>query len=173
MSPAEAQASRDAFAEVAKVLRHPRCMNCHPSGDRPHVGDESRMHGMNVMRGPDNHGVAAVQCATCHQDENQDLMGIPGAPAWHLAPRGMGWVGLDDHDLAESLKDRKRNGDRSFADLIHHMSEDPLVAWGWNPGRGREAVPVPHEVFVQQFRDWIDSGAVSPEPGTTTTFPKN
>jgi hypothetical protein len=27
--------SRAIFAEVAKVLTHPRCLNCHPAGDRP------------------------------------------------------------------------------------------------------------------------------------------
>ena len=40
-----------AFADIARVLRHPRCLNCHPSGDVPHVGDDRRPHAMNVVRG--------------------------------------------------------------------------------------------------------------------------
>ena len=28
------------FAELGKVLTHPRCVNCHPAGDRPRQGDE-------------------------------------------------------------------------------------------------------------------------------------
>jgi hypothetical protein len=31
--------SRAIFAEAAKVLTHPRCMNCHPASDRPLQGN--------------------------------------------------------------------------------------------------------------------------------------
>ncbi len=158
------------FAAVARVLRHPRCLNCHPSGDAPRVGDDRRPHEMNVARGPDGHGVPAMRCASCHLPENQDLARVPGAPNWHLAPRSMGWEGLDDHGLAEALKDEARNGGRTMAEVLHHMEQDPLVLWGWDPGAGREAIPVPHAEFVAALRTWIDGGAVSPPPGTTSTF---
>ena len=29
------------FTELGKVLTNPRCLNCHPAGDRPHQGDTS------------------------------------------------------------------------------------------------------------------------------------
>src|SRR5437660_9920655 len=48
----DASASREAFREVYKVLMHPRCMNCHPVGDVPLQGDDSRLHIQNVKRGP-------------------------------------------------------------------------------------------------------------------------
>jgi hypothetical protein len=35
-----ASRSRAMFAEVAKVLTGPRCMNCHPAGDHPLQGDD-------------------------------------------------------------------------------------------------------------------------------------
>ncbi len=159
-----------AFAPIARVLRHPRCLNCHPSGDRPHVGDDRRRHAMNVQRGPDDHGYPAMHCATCHRPANQDAALVPGAPHWHLAPRSMGWEGLDDHDLARTLKDRSMNGDRSLAALREHIAEDPLVLWGWDPGVGREAVPTPHAEFVDAFDAWIDAGAPTPPAGTTSTF---
>ena len=158
------------FADVARVLRHPRCMNCHPMGDRPHVGDDRRLHAMNVMRGPDGHGVPAMRCSTCHRDANQFYSRVPGAPHWHLAPLSMGWEGLDDHDLAETLKDRAKNGDRSLADLRKHMAEDPLVLWGWDPGVGHEAIPVSHEDFLSALDAWIAAGAPSPAPGVTSNF---
>src|SRR5436190_7848801 len=44
-------ASRTAFLEVYKVLMHPRCMNCHPSGNRPLQRDDGHVHTMNVKRG--------------------------------------------------------------------------------------------------------------------------
>lgn len=158
------------FADVARVLRHPRCMNCHPRGDRPHVGDDRRLHAMNVMRGPDGQGVPAMRCSTCHRDANQAYSQVPGAPHWHLAPRSMGWEGLDDHDLADVLKDRSKNGDRSLAELREHMAEDPLVLWGWDPGVGREAVPMSHADFLRALDAWIADGAPSPAPGVTSNF---
>ena len=123
---------------------------------------------MNVQRGPEGHGMPGLHCSTCHQPKNQDLAGVPGAPHWHLAPRSMGWEGLDDHDLAETLKDRSKNGDRSLADLLHHMEKDPLVGWAWEPGANRAAPPISRADFVAAFRRWVDSGAPSPIPGTTT-----
>ena len=159
-----------AFADVAKVLRHPRCMNCHPSGDRPRVGDQRRLHPQNVMRGPANHGMPAMHCATCHRPENLDHAGVPGAPSWHLAPRSMGWEGLDDRALAEALKDPAKNGGRSLDDMIEHLERDPLVGWGWAPGAGREPIPLPRAAFVEAFRSWVRLGAELPPAGTTTTF---
>ena len=35
---------------------HPRCMNCHPSGDVPLQGDDSHLHVQNVKRGDDGQG---------------------------------------------------------------------------------------------------------------------
>lgn len=159
-----------AFAEVARVLRHPRCLNCHPMGDRPHVADEGKLHAMNVQRGPDGHGRTGQRCHTCHQDANQEIAQVPGAPHWHLAPRSMGWEGLDDAQLAATLIDRAKNGDRSLGDLRQHMAEDPLVLWGWNPGPGRQAIPVSHAEFIGHVDAWIAAGAPTGMPGVVSTF---
>src|ERR1700677_734604 len=32
------------FIELGKVLTNPRCVNCHPAGDRPHQGELGRLH---------------------------------------------------------------------------------------------------------------------------------
>ena len=42
-----------AFKKVYAVLQSPRCMNCHPSGDIPLQGDDSRLHAMFPKRGAD------------------------------------------------------------------------------------------------------------------------
>src|SRR5205085_12340065 len=47
------------FTEAAKVLTHPRCMNCHPAGDRPRQGDLRRPHQPPVFRGEDGFGLPA------------------------------------------------------------------------------------------------------------------
>ena len=48
--------ARAAFLAAYKVLMHPRCMNCHPSGDVPLQGDDSHLHVQNVKRGEDGKG---------------------------------------------------------------------------------------------------------------------
>jgi hypothetical protein len=40
-----------------------------------------------------------------------------------------------------------------------------LVLWGWNPGAGRAPVPVPHDIFVAQFKLWADAGGPCPVAG--------
>ena len=81
------------FTELGKVLTHPRCINCHPAGDRPRQGDESRLHQPPVTRGADGHGLPAMRCSICHQNANFDPGRMPGHPEWHLAPREMAWEG--------------------------------------------------------------------------------
>ena len=162
------EAGSAAFAEVARVLRHPRCLNCHTLTEFPRVGDDRQRHRMNVLRGEKDHGVPGLRCGACHQDKNQDRVGVPGAPHWGLAPLSMGWEGLDDHELAASLLDRAKNGDRSLDDLLKHVTHDPLVIWGWDPGAGRSKPAISHEDFVAAFRLWVEAGAPLPPRGVTS-----
>ena len=79
-----------AFLTVSQVLMHPRCVNCHPKGDRPLQGDDSHPHIMHVVRGPEGLGKNGLWCSTCHQEKN--LPGAhmpPGAPGWQLPPNDM------------------------------------------------------------------------------------
>lgn len=83
----DAGISAAAFEFILPVLRHPRCMNCHSSGDFPRQGDDRHPHSMHIRRGADGRGANTVKCSTCHQDHN--LAGAhmpPGAPGWHLPP---------------------------------------------------------------------------------------
>ena len=47
MTQSEASAP---FDVMMQVLTHQRCVNCHPSGDRPRQGDESRVHKYSARR---------------------------------------------------------------------------------------------------------------------------
>jgi hypothetical protein len=89
-APRDDAAAAAAFESIVPVLHHPRCMNCHSRGDFPRQGDDGHRHTMNVRRGPDGDGIAAVKCSTCHQDHNLEGRHMPpGAPDWHLPPPGM------------------------------------------------------------------------------------
>jgi hypothetical protein len=76
----------------------------------------------------------------------------------------MVFIGLSSGNLCRTIKDRQKNGGRDFAALDHHVAEDKLVLWGWNPGTGRAAVSVPHDEFVGAFRTWVAAGAPCPTP---------
>lgn len=149
----------DLFAPVAAVLRHPRCMNCHPRDDRPRQGEDRHKHLQNIVRGPDDMGFVNARCAACHRDENNVHSGVPGAPNWHLAPLSMGWQGLNDAELCAALVDRSKNGGKDIAALVEHMDKDKLVLWGWDPGGDRAPVSTPHPEFVTQMKAWAAAGA--------------
>jgi hypothetical protein len=153
------------FTAFVPVLRHPRCMNCHSKGDFPRQGDDGHRHTMNVRRGPDGHGMTAEKCSTCHQDHNLEGAHLPpGAPSWGLPPASMPmiWQGLSDAQLCRSIKDPKRNRNRNIDQLVEHLTEDKLVMWGWNPGEGRTAVPMPHDEFSSKVKAWQAAGAPCP-----------
>lgn len=157
-----AEADSALFAPVATVLRHPRCMNCHPRDERPRQGDDEHKHLQNIVRGEDNMGFVNGRCPACHRDENNKHSGVPGAPNWHLAPLSMGWKGLSDAELCTALKDETKNGGKSVAELVQHMANDKLVLWGWAPGGTRAPVSTPHSQFVTELRAWQTAGAPCP-----------
>lgn len=159
----EAERSQALFEEAGKVLLHPRCINCHPSGEEPLQGEDGHRHQPRVERGAGGHGRVGMMCSTCHRSENFDPGRVPGAPSWHLAPASMAWQGRSLGEICEGLKDRERNGDRSLAEIVRHMEEDALVGWAWEPGAVREPAPGTQESFGRLIRAWADTGAVCPE----------
>lgn len=155
--------SRALFGEMARVLTHPRCINCHPSGDVPHQRMAMELHDPPVVRGPAGTGVPGMECATCHQDRNQELTRVPGAPNWHLAPIEMAWVGKSVAQICAQIKDPARNGGKTLAQLVEHNDHDELVAWGWKPGADREPAPGTQAQFGALTAAWIETGAECPE----------
>jgi len=149
-----------AFRDVARVLQSPRCLNCHPAGDVPLQGDDSRPHTMQITR---DSAQVGQPCSTCHRPQAYDAPHLPpGNPVWHLAPRSQVFQGLTPAQLCASLKDPERNGARDLHALLEHVSEDPLVLWGWSPGGERTTPPLDHDAFVQAFTTWVDSGGACP-----------
>ena len=122
------------FDEAANVITHPRCLNCHPAGDRPTQGMDTHPHLPLVVRGADGHGAIGMRCTNCHGPANYDPARVPGHELWHLAPIEMAWQGKTLGEICEQIKDSKRNGGKSLEELVHHMAEDSLVGLGWNPG---------------------------------------
>jgi hypothetical protein len=150
------------FTEAAKVFTHPRCMNCHPAGDRPRQGDLRRLHQPPVARGEDGFGLPAMRCPICHQAANFDPGRVPGDPAWHLAPHEMAWEGKTLAQICEQIKDPARNGGRSLDDIVHHVGDDHLVGWAWAPGADRQPAPGTQAQAGALLDAWVKAGAVCP-----------
>ncbi len=156
--------SAQAFLQVYKVLMSPRCMNCHPSGDRPLQGDDSHIHIMNVRRGKNGKGIYALKCSNCHQPENSPgLHTPPGNPKWSLPPANMKMVfqGRSAHDLALQIMDYNRNGHKNKEQLLEH-ARDTLVKAGWNMGEGRIQPPLQYDDFLKVWDTWINKGGYAP-----------
>ena len=116
-SPAEfeaigdkAERSRAMFTEIAKVLTHPRCMNCHPAGEHALQG-AGREHNPQVWRHNAETGAIGTTCSACHTEANVTLhegasyKSIPGHPRWELAPKSMAWEGKSIGDICRQVKD--------------------------------------------------------------------
>lgn len=136
------------FAPIYRVLESPRCQNCHPSD------------GTSCRGGP-----PPGSCATCHRTKNAPFVhGPPGVPEWRMPPadQPMPFEQKSAHDLCEQLKDPKRNGGKSLADLHTHFEKDPIVLWAWDPGPGRVVPPISHQELVKDVDAWIAKGAPCP-----------
>lgn len=155
--------SKAAFLEAYRVFMHPRCMNCHPSGDIPLQGDDSRLHAQGVKRGPDGKGLYAGKCSNCHQEQHVPGANMPpGHALWHLPPanRKMIFQGKTARQLAMHFKDNNYTGFKDFKkDMIHHVEHEPLVKNSWTYGT---PPPLTHEEFVAKVKEWIAKGAAIP-----------
>ena len=157
------QRSQALFVEAGKVIQHPRCINCHPVGDRPTQGNDMHPHSPLVVRGADDKGAVGMRCTTCHQSANFEPSGVPGHPLWHVAPKSMAWQTKSLAQICAQIKDRGRNGGKTLAQLEEHMAHDSLVGWGWQPGGAREPAPGTQQQFGALFSAWVASGAACPK----------
>ena len=150
---------------------------------RPHPMNISSANNLRLMA--DDHGfreapgsAQAVNCRGCHQDDNGLAIGSPPGAAntlmpgfvWHMPPQTM--IIADDLSaarLCEQWLDPARNsflavrGSREDLktfekEFMHHVRDDPLIRWSWEPGAGRSPAPGSHADFVRAMQIWIDAG---------------
>lgn len=159
--------SKALFAEAAKVLTHPRCINCHPATRMPTQGDDMHPHIPFMNATETRIGAAGLACSTCHRSENTTIVGsrlgsVPGNAHWSLAPASMAWQGLTVGEICQQVKDPERNGNRDLGKIYEHLTQDHLVEWAWHPGEGRRPAPGTHEEFGAIIKAWIETGAECP-----------
>lgn len=149
--------SRAIFNEMGKVLQHPRCVNCHPTGDEPLQDDRGRPHQPMVTRGEGGMGTTGMRCTTCHGTSN--FRNVPGAAAWRVAPRNLAWEDKSLSDICESLK----TGGENLEPVVSFMENSGLVSYGWNPPDHYEAAPGTQARFVALTKAWVETGAHCPQ----------
>ena len=162
--------SRALFTEAAKVIMHPRCVNCHPASDRPTQGDDMHPHSPSTARGIDGGGVPGNTCGACHSDRNLDIFpgqqtsfrSIPGHSRWHLAPEEMAWEGKSIGDICRQIKDPQRNGG-AISNCCTSIWR--MTIWSRGAGvrdQGAIRFPAHRRLLGELIRAWIDSGATCP-----------
>lgn len=153
------------FNEMAKVMLHPRCANCHPKSGGPTQGDDMHPHEPPVARGS-GIGAPGMECFTCHGSENVEFAtmegSIPGATPWVLPPEFMGWAGSTPAELCVQLNNPNLTGGRSLEDLVEHNGADHLVDWAWNPGEGRTPAPGDQKTLGALTAAWVEAGGHCP-----------
>ena len=155
------------FVEAAKVITHPRCLNCHPANREPTQGDDLHPHVPPIDGGRYGVGVPAMPCRSCHEKTNTptlatSIASIPGSPAWGLAAPSMAWQGKSPREICLQIQDPARNGGRNLTKLSEHMTKDPVVGWAFHPGEGRVPAPGTQEQLGQLIDAWIATGAQCP-----------
>jgi hypothetical protein len=169
LSQSPATEQRHPFHDIAKVLTHPRCMNCHPTGDRPLQKDTQLFHKQNVSRRIEQLGHS---CTTCHPSKQGTGANLPpGAPHWNMptARTPMVFENRTPQQLCEQLKAPETNGNRTLEQLRTHMAEDAIVKWGFSPGEGRSVPPLSHEAFIKVVDAWLAAGAPCPPNAAAST----
>jgi hypothetical protein len=141
------------FAAIGSVLRHPRCANCHPEGDRPLQG-AGKPHGLGV--------VSSSVCGDCHGERNRGP--IPGSVNWKMPPRDVPMVfhGQSDYTLCAQWHDPQKNGGRTLESQLLHVKEDETVRAAFHPPATLESPPLSHGTFIEAIEAWLAAGALCP-----------
>ncbi len=160
--PSPAAAQEPVFAPIARVLLHPRCMNCHPVGDAPLQFDSSTPHRQNITRKIESVG---MQCISCHAETAMPGPHMPPAAVHWRMPKAetpMVFEGKTPTELCEQLKNKKLNGNRTLEQIRAHLAEDAIVKWGFSPGEGRTLPPLTQAQLLVQVDAWLAAGAPCP-----------
>jgi hypothetical protein len=155
------------FAEAAKVITSPRCLNCHPSTREVTQGDDLHPHVPLVSSGRYGVGAPGLPCQSCHESSNTttlaaSIRSVPGSRGWALAPASMAWQGKTVREICQQIQDPARNGGKSLDRLRQHMASDPVVAWGFQPGEGRVSAPGTQAQLAALIDAWVATGAQCP-----------
>ena len=158
-----AERSRALFAEAGRVLQHPRCLNCHPVGERPTQGNDCHPHSPLVVRGADDKG--AIGHALHDLPPGCELRAVGRAGTSALACRAEVDGMADRNRWARSASRSRIRGATAARRSRRSRSTwrtTRLVGWAWMPGGNREPAPGTQAQLGALIAAWIESGAACP-----------
>ncbi len=151
------------FQEAGKVIQHPRCVNCHPAGDRPTQTDRMRPHQPLVVRGADGHGRAGNGLHDLPSRDEFRCREVAGPSRTGISPRPR-WLGRAARSARFARRSRTRSATaartwrRSFTTWLR-------IRWSvgaGRPGQGRTPAPGTQAEFGALIKAWAASGAHCP-----------
>ena len=157
-----AERSAALFTELGKVLTSPRCLNCHPAGDRPRQGDGGRLHQPPVFRGADGFGVASMRCGSCHGAPISRRGACPAIR--HGTSRRRNELGRQDARRDLPSGQRSRTQWRAFARRpcrAYRQRHAGRLGLG-SPAYGRTPAPGTQKEAGRLVEAWIETGAACP-----------
>jgi hypothetical protein len=131
LTAAQVDAALKAFAPITKVLRHPRCVNCHGVVSDLHVNPNTEHLGGHIPL--DEKGQPKEPCIKCHEQAGN---------VWELAPPEQFFAKKSDVELCVQMKVHKRMGVR----LMHHVMSDQRILLGFDGRRGQDLDPEPPSI---------------------------
>ncbi|MNP45440.1 hypothetical protein D3C76_1393620 [compost metagenome] len=140
-----------------------------------------KVEGNKFIKAPNS--TQPVNCGGCHLDANGTVIGMPPGAAndlmpgfvWHMPPPTMILSrDMTPQQLCDNWLDPAKNsflairGGRDDLvtfekEFVHHVRDDPLIRWAWEPGPGRTPAPGAHKDFVKAMQLWISKGAKCPD----------
>lgn len=153
----------DFASTIAPAFQHPRCQNCHAVKATNFVsGGDANGVGLPSGHPPVNATTPNTTCESCHTTDLQPPGDID--PGWHAAALG---DDLRDLTLAE-LCVRASTVPNSANNAHHHLTEDRLVVWAFDPkkpfgGEFDAAPPYNVEAWRDAIDLWRDYGLECPQ----------
>lgn len=168
------QAGLEAWDRIHAVVSHPRCANCHVDAANIPLwtdGQVTRPHGMNIRAGDSRIGAELLPCQTCHVTSTLPNVTPHAAPHagldWQLAPVEFLWTGKTTGEICAQMRDPERNGGRDGDGLIEHIlhdvGEDGFIAWGFDPGPGRDPAPGTLQAHLDDTINWVAASMPCPQ----------
>ncbi len=103
------------YAPLCNVYKDARCSNCHDEGQMPENHQEIN---------------AGQACTGCHTDvfppDSQE-------PIWTLAPDDQQFTEVTCGEICQTVRSWALDHEGQAHDFIFHITQDPLIAWGFDP----------------------------------------
>ena len=122
------------FMQIHRCSRIRDVSTAIPRVSRRNRAIQRQVHVPPITRGPHDSGPPGLQCAACHQKKNFAAQRCAGRTELASRAAFAGWEDKTPGELCRSVLDRRTNGNKSVAEIVKHMTDDELVAWGWDAG---------------------------------------